>query len=221
MIPVKICGITSVKDAQLAIEKGASAIGLIFYVPSPRNVSIEIAKEIVEHVNGSVPIIGVFVDEDIRLTKSILSRVNLDIIQLHGSESPQYCEQFNLPIIKVIRVGADFDKSQLVDYNVSAFLFDTYDKGLPGGTGVHFDWRLISNIKSGETPIILSGGLTVSNVLNGVEAVNPSAVDVNSGVEDFPGVKNQEKLIELFKKTGVMSKDENIFHKIKSGTLNV
>ena len=220
MIPVKICGITSVKDAQLAIEKGASAIGLIFYNPSTRNVSIEIAKEIIEHVNDSVPIIGVFVDENIQIMESILSQVNFDILQLHGRESPQYCEQFNLPIIKAFRIDPEFDKSQLVDYNVSAFLFDTYNKGLPGGTGVHFDWELISNIKS-ETPIILSGGLTSSNVLNGVEAVNPSAVDVNSGVEDCPGEKSQEKLIKLFKKTGILSKDENIFHKIKCGTLNV
>ena len=123
----------------------------------------------------------------------------VSILQLHGSESPQYCEQFNLPIIKVIRVGADFDKSQLVDYNVSAFLFDTYNKGLPGGTGVHFDWSLISNIKI-ETPIILSGGLTASNVLNGVAIVSPFAVDVNSGVELSPGVKDHDKIKTLFKK---------------------
>ena len=100
MIPVKICGITSAKDAQLAIEKGASAIGVIFYDPSPRNVSIEIAKKIADYVNDSVPIIGVFVDEDIQIMKSILSQVNIDILQLHGSESPQYCEKFNLPIIE-------------------------------------------------------------------------------------------------------------------------
>ena len=220
MIPVKICGITSVKDAELAIEKGAAAIGLIFYNHSPRNVSVETAKEIVQYVKGNVPIVGVFVDKDVALVKSMCLKVNLDILQLHGNENPQYCEQFNLPIIKVFRVGPKFDKSQLVDYNVSAFLFDTYNKELLGGTGVHFDWELISNIKI-ETPIILSGGLTPPNVLSGVEVVNPSAVDVNSGVEDSPGVKNQEKLIELFNKTGITGKDENIFHKIKFGTLNV
>ena len=129
MIPVKICGITSVNDAQLAIENGASALGLIFYKSSLRNVSVEIAKKIVESVNGCVPIFGVFVDEHIQFLKSILSHVNLDILQLHGNETPQYCEQFNLPIIKVFRVRPEFDGSKLIDYNVSAFLFDTYKKG--------------------------------------------------------------------------------------------
>ena len=121
----------------------------------------------------------------------------------------QYCEQLNLPIIKVFRVGAGFDESKLFDYNVSAFLFDTYNKGLPGGTGVHFDWGLISNIKR-ETPIILSGGLTASNVLNGVKVVKPSAVDVNSGVEDCPGEKNREKLIKL--NNSSFSITEDLFH---------
>ena len=220
MIPIKICGITSVKDAQMAIENGASAIGLIFYKYSPRNVNVERAKEIVKYVNGSVPVVGVFVDVNIQHLKLILSQVNLDILQLHGKESSQYCEQFNLPIIKVFRVGPGFDKSQLLDYNVSAFLFDTHKKGLLGGTGVYFDWELISDLKI-DTPIILSGGLTPHNILSGVEIVAPSAGDVNSGVENCPGEKNKEKLIQLFNKTGFVSEADNLFHKIKNGALNV
>ena len=220
MIPIKICGITSVKDAQMAIENGASAIGLIFYKYSPRNVSVERAKEIVKYANERVPVVGVFVDETIQHLKLILSQVNLDILQFHGNESSQYCEQFNLPIIKVFRVDRGFDESQLFDYNVSAFLFDTYKKGLSGGTGDHFDWVLISDLKI-DTPIILSGGLTPHNILRGVEIVAPSAGDVNSGVENCPGEKNKEKLIQLFNKTGFVSEADNLFHKIKSGTLNV
>ena len=213
MIPVKICGITSVNDAQLAIENGASALGLIFYKSSPRNVSMEIAKEIVESVNGCVPIIGIFVDEHIQFLKSILSHVNLDILQLHGNETPQYCEQFNLPIIKVFRVRPEFDGSKLIDYNVSAFLFDTYKKGLPGGTGDSFDWELVSRLKI-ETPIILSGGLTPENIMRGIEVVNPSAVDVNSGVENCPGEKDAIKLERLFSKINLTQGEDDFFKKI-------
>ena len=213
MIPVKICGITSVNDAQLAIENGASAIGLIFYKPSPRNVSMEIAKEIVESVNGCVPIIGVFVDEHIQFLKSILSHVNLDILQLHGNETPQYCEQFNLPIIKVFRVRPEFDGSKLIDYNVSAFLFDTYKKGLPGGTGDSFDWELVSKLKI-EIPIILSGGLTPENIMRGIEVVNPSAVDVNSGVENCPGEKDAMKLAQLFSEINLTQGEDDFFKKL-------
>ena len=220
MIPVKICGITSVNDAQLAIENGASAIGLIFYKPSPRSVSVGVAKKISNFVNGRVPIVGVFVNENIQVIQSIISTVNLDILQLHGDESPQYCEQFKIPIIKVFRVDSKFNKSQLFDYKVSAFLFDTYKKGLPGGTGDHFDWEIISDLKI-KTPIILSGGLTPYNILSGVETVSPSAVDVNSGIENCPGEKNQEQLIQLFNKIGIVGEDENIFQKIKSESLNV
>ncbi len=213
MIPVKICGITSVNDAQLAIENGASAIGLIFYKPSPRNVSMEIAKEIVESVNGCVPIIGVFVDEHIQFLKSILSHVNLDILQLHGNETSQYCEQFNLPIIKVFRVRPEFDGSKLIDYNVSAFLFDTYKKRLPGGTGDSFDWELVSKLKI-ETPIILSGGLTPENIMRGIEVVNPSAVDVNSGVENCPGEKDAMKLAKLFSEINLTQGEDDFFQKL-------
>jgi phosphoribosylanthranilate isomerase len=220
MIPVKICGITSVKNAQIAIENGASAIGLIFYKSSPRNIDVKLAKEIVKYVNGSVPIVGIFIDETIQKLKSILLQVNLDILQLHGNESPQYCEQFNLPIIKVFRVCSGFDKSQLFDYNVSAFLFDTYKKELHGGTGESFNWELISSLKI-DTPIILSGGLTPENIIDGIDMVNPSAIDLNSGLENSPGKKSVRLIKKLFRKVEITKHKENIFHKIKVGTFNV
>lgn len=220
MIPIKICGITTVEDAQMVIENGASAIGLIFYKDSSRKVSVECAKDIIKHINGLVPVIGVFVDETIQYLNSILSQVNIDILQLHGNESPQYCAQLNLPIIKVFRVGVGFDESQLFNYNVSAFLFDTYKKGLPGGTGDPFDWELISELKI-DTPIILSGGLTPQNILTGLEIVTPSAMDVNSGVENSPGQKDKEKLIQLFNNIGFESQVNNLFDNIKNGIINV
>ncbi len=213
MIPVKICGITSVGNANIAISNGASAIGIIFYDSSPRKVNIEVAVEIVNFINGSVPVIGVFVDEDVDVINSILGLVNLDILQLHGSESPQYCQQFKLPIIKVFRVDSSFDVSILNLFNVSAFLFDTYQKGLPGGTGDSFDWELVSNFKI-ETPIILSGGITSNNIMNGIEVVNPSAVDVNSGVENCPGEKDEMKLGQLFDEINLTHGVDNFFKKL-------
>ena len=213
MIPVKICGITSVANAKIAIANGASAIGIIFYDSSPRNVNIEVAVEIVNFINGSVPVIGVFVDEDVEVINSILGLVNLDILQLHGRESPQYCEQLKLPIIKVFRVDSSFDVSILNLFNVSAFLFDTYQKGLPGGTGDSFDWKLVSNLKI-ETPIILSGGLTPNNIMSGIEVVNPSAVDVNSGVENCPGEKDAMKLAQLFSEINLTQGEDDFFKKL-------
>ena len=213
MIPVKICGITSVGNASIAIANGASAIGIIFYDSSPRKVNIEVAVEIVNFINGSVPVIGVFVDEDVEVINSILGLVNLDILQLHGRESPQYCQQFKLPIIKVFRVDSSFDVSILNLFNVSAFLFDTYQKGLPGGTGDSFDWELVSNLKI-ETPIILSGGITSSNIMSGIEMMNPSAVDVNSGVENCPGEKDEMKLGQLFDEINLTHGVDNFFHKL-------
>ncbi len=213
MIPVKICGITSVGNANIAISNGASAIGLIFYDSSPRKVNIEVAVEIVNFINGSVPVIGVFVDEDVDVINSILGLVKLDILQLHGRESPQYCQQFKLPIIKVFRVDSSFDVSILNLFNVSAFLFDTYQKGLPGGTGDSFDWELVSNFKI-ETPIILSGGITSNNIMNGIEVVNPSAVDVNSGVENCPGEKDEMKLGQLFDEINLTHGVDNFFKKL-------
>ena len=220
MISIKICGITSANDANMAIEIGCSAIGLIFYKNSPRNVGIDQAKEIIGDINGRVPVVGVFVNEGVKDLKAILSKVSLDILQLHGHESPQYCKQFNLPIIKAFRVDSCFDKSKILDYKVSGLLFDTYKKDLPGGTGDSFNWELISDLKI-DAPVILSGGLKPHNILTASKVMGVSACDVNSGVESCAGEKDKEKLAQLFAKTGMVPQNSNIFHKIKSGTLNV
>ncbi len=220
MIPVKICGITNLTDAQLAAQGGASAIGLIFYKNSPRYVSMEVAKEIIASIDGQIPVVGVFVDENIDWVLEIAAKAKLDIIQLHGKESPQYCEQLNVPIIKVLRVDSLFDKSILKDYNVSAFLFDTYKKGLPGGTGDHFDWGLISDLKL-DTPIILSGGLNIENIMLGIATVNPSAVDVNSGVENCPGEKDEKKMTQLFNIMCKTMGKNSFFQKLKNEKINV
>jgi len=143
--------------------------------------------------------VDVFVNEKIENIHSIVRGVNLDFIQLHGHESPDYCDQMIKPVIKVFRVGDDFDSNVLKDYQVAAFLFDTYQKGRPGGTGENFNWDLIADLKT-NAPIILSGGLNAGNILDGIKAVNPSAVDINSGVESIPGIKDGWKVKNIFSK---------------------
>ena len=197
MIAVKICGITSLKDAEMAVNYSVSAIGMIFYPDSPRYVDPAEVEQWIERIPDSVKKVGVFVNEQIDTINNITRQLKLEFIQLHGDESPEFCNGIIRPVIKVFRVGDDFDAIVLNGYDVHGFLFDTYKKGKPGGTGNRFKWELIANLKT-ETPIILSGGLTPENVLNGIEAVNPAAVDVNSGVESVPGVKDEEKIKELF-----------------------
>ena len=198
-IPVKICGITSFKDAKIAVNYGASAIGLIFFQGSPRYVDPGKVKDWILNIPKNVKKVGVFVNEKIENIHSIVRGLNLDFIQLHGHESPDYCDQMIKPVIKVFRVGDDFDSNVLKDYQVAAFLFDTYQKGRPGGTGENFNWDLIADLKI-NAPIILSGGLNAGNILDGIKAVNPSAVDINSGVESVPGIKDGWKVKNIFSK---------------------
>ncbi|HIG51282.1 MAG TPA: phosphoribosylanthranilate isomerase [Candidatus Marinimicrobia bacterium] len=198
-IPVKICGITSLKDAKIAVNYGASAIGLIFFQGSPRYVDPGKVKNWILDIPKNVKKVGVFVNEKIENIHSIVRGLNLDFIQLHGHESPDYCDQMIKPVIKVFRVGDDFDSNVLKDYQVAAFLFDTYQKGRPGGTGENFNWDLIADLKT-NVPIILSGGLNAGNILDGIKAVNPSAVDINSGVESIPGIKDGWKVKNIFSK---------------------
>jgi len=198
-IPVKICGITSLNDAKIAVDYGASAIGLIFFQGSQRYVDPGEVKNWILDIPKNVKKVGVFVNEKIENIHSIVRGLNLDFIQLHGHESPDYCDQMIKPVIKVFRVGDDFDPNVLKDYQVAAFLFDTYQKGRPGGTGENFNWDLIADLKT-NAPIILSGGLNASNILDGIKAVNPSAVDINSGVESIPGIKDGWKVENIFSK---------------------
>ena len=198
MISVKICGITSLKDAQAAVDYGASALGFIFYDQSPRCIQSEIASQIVAELNGQVAFVGVFVNEKLDQVHAISDEVGLNFIQLHGDETPEYCQKVQLSVIKVFRVSPEFDGGMMNSYNVHAFLLDTYKKGTPGGTGEIFNWNTISNL-SIDIPIILSGGLDADNIKSGINVVRPSAVDVSSGIESKPGIKDEKKMDTLFK----------------------
>ena len=181
----------------MATNYGASALGFIFYEKSPRYINPEILKTWISNVPSSIKKVGVFVNKDVDKVNKIAEELNLGMVQLHGDESPEYCNQMIRPVIKVFRVNKKFDSIMLKNYQVATFLFDTYNKENHGGTGESFDWQSILQLNT-ETPVILSGGLNADNVLEGIEVVKPSAVDVNSGVEAAPGKKDEEKIKNLF-----------------------
>jgi phosphoribosylanthranilate isomerase len=172
---------------------GADAIGLVFYEPSPRAVTIAQAKQIVEGLPPFVTVVALFVDADVSFVNACLNEVRIDLLQFHGNESADYCEQFNMPYMKAIRMKED---TQLFieekNYaSASALLLDSYKVGIPGGTGETFNWSMITKI---DKPIILAGGLTVENVAMAIEQVNPYAIDVSGGVEKSKGIKDKQKI---------------------------
>ena len=193
-VRVKICGITRVEDALVAVEHGADAIGLVFYSPSPRAVSIEQAVLIAKKVPAFVSVVGLFVNAEEHYVNEVTSRVALDLLQFHGDETPDQCERYNLPFIKAIRVKSDTNLVQCAkDYSASrALLLDTYTEGVAGGTGHVFDWGLIpGNLAK---PVVLAGGLTSVNVAAAIQQVRPYAVDVSGGVEVAKGIKDAAKI---------------------------
>lgn len=200
MISVKICGIKTIKDAETAVTYGAKAIGFIFFKKSPRFISINRAAYIANSLPKSIKKIGVFVDSHQDVINSIIKKVNLDLIQLHGNEPSEFCNFFDIPVIKAFQVKSLKDLHKIKLYkNISAILLDNHDENLYGGTGKSFDWKLLNKVKF-NSPIILSGGLKPSNINNAINLVNPNAVDINSGVENSPGIKSAAKIKSLFEK---------------------
>jgi phosphoribosylanthranilate isomerase len=191
---VKICGITRVEDAVSAVNAGADAIGLVFYAPSPRCVSVEQAQKIVSVIPPFVSVVGLFVNAPKVEIEAILSKVRLDILQFHGDETSEQCAQIKMPYYKAIRVKADTNLVQYaVEFNgAKALLLDAHSDVAFGGTGQTFDWNLIP--KNITKPIILAGGLTAENVKNAIQQVKPYAVDVSGGVELTKGIKDVAKI---------------------------
>ncbi len=195
-----MCGTTNVKDAEAAILAGVDALGFIFVKKSPRNILAETAKEIISALPPFIDLVGVFVDRDLMEVEEIAKYTGLSYVQLHGKEEPEYCEELatKLPtckVIKAFRVGEKSKRDDFSPYNqlVTGFLLDTYVKDKEGGTGLVFDWNLIKQLDL-QRPCILAGGLNPENVVNAIEAVHPFAIDINSGVELEPGVKDHAKL---------------------------
>jgi phosphoribosylanthranilate isomerase len=194
MTYAKICGIRSVQEAEWAAAAGAWAVGFVF-ASSPRQVTVDEAARIIRQLPPSVHKVGVFVDMKMEMVGSIISDTGIDILQFHGHESPEYCQECHLPVIKSFRVQDENSLVQARKYQVYAYLFDTFTVDSAGGTGITFDWRLLDNFQS-SLRIILAGGLNPSNVAGAIHRIKPYAVDVSSGVESL-GRKDQ-KLINEF-----------------------
>jgi phosphoribosylanthranilate isomerase len=204
VIRVKICGITNYDDAAMAASLGADALGFIFASVSPRNIKPAVAKQIITRLPPFIKTVGVFVNEDIDKIKDIAGYCGLDAVQLHGDETPEICEALMPRAIKAIRVKDDFNASHLLLYRgkVRAFLLDTYSEKVAGGTGKRFNWDRAVDINSLGIPIILAGGLTTSNIVEAINKVKPYGVDINSGIEKSPGIKDHTLMKELFLNIG-------------------
>lgn len=201
---VKICGITNLTDARFALEAGAEYLGLNFFADSPRFLNLEtVAAEAVE-IKNTLPackLVGVFVNEEAENVKRLAEICELDILQFHGDESPEYCEQFELPVWKAFRVK---DASSLEDLeqflHLSGIVLDAWNRSAFGGTGQTFSWKLIQKIRSRIPFLILSGGLKPENVVEAIKTLQPDVIDVCSGVEVAGDTrkKDQAKIRELF-----------------------
>jgi phosphoribosylanthranilate isomerase len=197
MVEVKICGITNISDAYFAAEYGVDALGFIFYPKSQRYVVPERAKEIIQKLPREIIKVGVFVSHEIHEVKEIVKFCGLNLIQLHGDEPPEYCNQFPISsLIKAVSPRIEEDIQKLKNYPVRAILVDAWGPGHYGGTGKNSDWRLAIKIKEIH-PLILAGGLNNGNIRKAIETVRPQAVDINSGVEISPGNKDPDKLREI------------------------
>ncbi len=199
---VKMCGTTHLEDALAAVRYGVDALGFIFYAKSSRYISPEQAAEIIKKLPPLVDRVGVFVNAPIEEI-ALAAGLGLSYLQLHGNESVEYCRQIRqqLPfcgIIKAFRVGDESRPEDFTPYDdcVDAFLLDTYVQGEKGGTGKAFDWSIIERLKL-QRPIFLAGGLSPENVASAITEVHPFAVDINSGVESQPGVKDHARLRNL------------------------
>ena len=191
---VKICGLTSVADAQAAAAAGADLIGLMFYAGSPRHVSLAQAAEIARALPPFVLRVGVFVNPDEALVTRAIAECGLNLLQFHGDEPSAFCTQFGLMSVKALRVRDAASLQTLAEYHTDAFLLDSYSAAGRGGTGEQFNWDLAVAAQHWGKPIFLAGGLTPANVAAAVRQVRPFAVDVSSGVEAAPGKKDPAKM---------------------------
>ena len=193
-VKVKICGVRSLEEAQAAVDAGADALGFNFWPPSARYIEPHAAREVITGIPPTVCTVGVFVNEQADRIVDIASELGLSAVQLHGDESPEFCERLtSIKTIKAIRVGRDFDLSVIESYRVDMVLLDSSSEGSYGGTGQRFDWRIAIEAKH-LAPIILAGGLTTENVWDAITQVRPVAIDVCSGVEAEPGRKDLDRL---------------------------
>jgi phosphoribosylanthranilate isomerase len=199
---VKICGLTTLEDARFAAGALADFLGFIFYPDSPRYIDPAKAGAIINWLEGPQKV-GVFVNQPLDDVNSIAKQTGIDMVQLHGNESPDYCSLVEKPVIKVFHITNEKNAEQLKDEikpyldRVDYLLFDSKTDELWGGTGQTFDWSILNDIKK-EKPFFLSGGLHPGNVDEAVRGVQPTGIDLSSGLEDSPGLKDFDKVEQFF-----------------------
>ena len=204
---VKICGIKTADALEVALGAGADFVGFVFYPPSPRNIAPETAAELAKQVRGRAKIVALMVDPDDNLVEFVVRTIKPDLLQLHGAESPERCrelrERFALPVMKAIKVETADDVEATLAYNgaVELILFDAKAPkdlagALPGGNGLAFDWRILQAVES-RVEFMLSGGLTPDNVAAAIRATGARAVDVSTGVESAPGIKDATLIVKF------------------------
>jgi phosphoribosylanthranilate isomerase len=201
MVKVKICGITSYEDARAAVEAGADALGFVFYEKSPRFINPVRAAGIISRLPPFIQTVGLFVNEETEQVNWTADYCGIDVVQLHGDETPEECLEVKRRVIKAFRIQkiisiAPLEKYQ--DYQVSGYLLDAWSPDAYGGTGRTFNWELAQAARQ-YGPVILAGGLTPENIAEAIRVVNPYGVDVSSGVESAPGKKDAEKVHEFIR----------------------
>ncbi|WNS73803.1 phosphoribosylanthranilate isomerase [Bacillus sp. DTU_2020_1000418_1_SI_GHA_SEK_038] len=192
---VKICGIMDVETALKTVEFGADALGFVF-AESKRKITPDQAKEIINEIPDGILKVGVFVNEDPDVIREIVKETGINVIQLHGDESPEYCGQFSVPVIKALSVESQEDLKQLDQYSCDYYLLDSPKGKYRGGNGVTFDWSILNGEKLNGKKVILAGGLSIDNVEQAIELTAPYMVDVSSGVET-DGKKDIQKIKEF------------------------
>jgi len=199
MVKVKICGITSLDDARMAVDAGADALGFVFYDKSPRYINPVAAAKIIAKLPPFVQTVGLFVNEEVEQVNWTADFCGLDVVQLHGDESPEDCLEVKRRVIKVFRIQNIVSIEPLKKYQVSGYLLDAWCPDCYGGTGKTFNWEVAAAARQ-YGRIILAGGLSADNVAEALQAVQPYAVDVSSGVESAPGKKDAEKVKKFIKR---------------------
>ena len=193
-VKVKICGITNLADATMAVEAGADLLGFVFYEKSPRHILVPAAKDIARQLPSQVARVGVFVNAADELVAEALGECGLHVLQFHGEETPEYCRRFGVMNMKAFRIRDEDSLKTLPAYQTDAWLLDACTPGARGGTGATFNWDLAVEAQKFGRPVFLAGGLTPENVAEAVRRVRPFAVDVSSGVEASPGKKDAAKV---------------------------
>lgn len=208
MVKIKVCGITNVEDALECVKLGVDALGFIF-AESKRRVNKETVREIINKLPPFITLVGIFVNEEKKIIEETAEYCRLDALQFHGQETTHYCQEFVGLGYKTIKSFSIRDKDSLEEINkfiVSAYLFDTFKEGMPGGTGTCFDWNIIKKI-SFTKPVIISGGLNLNNITRCIKLLQPYGIDICSGVEKYPGKKDKNKLRKFIEKVKLIEHD--------------